>query len=63
MAILGIIGVLIIAFIILGLAGWGVQALVFAASFLGKGITGCIGCFLRFFWYILLAAVFFALLS
>ena len=53
MAILGIIGLLVIAFIILGLIGWGVQALGFVASFLGEGITGCIGCF----WIILVAFV------
>ena len=44
-------------FIILGLIGWGVQALGFIVSFLGEGITGCIGCFCKFFWIILVAFV------
>ena len=38
-AILGFIGILVLGFIILGLIGWGVQALGFFASFLGEGIT------------------------
>ena len=50
-AILGFIGILVLGFIILGLIGWGVQALGFFASFLGEGITGCIGCFFKFFWF------------
>lgn len=62
MAILGFIGVLVIAFVILGLIGWGVQALGFVASFLGEGITGCIGCFCKFFWGILVAFIFLALI-
>lgn len=57
MAILGIIGILVIVFVILGLIGWGVQALGFIVSFLGEGITGCIGCFCKFFWIILVAFV------
>ena len=52
-AILGFIGILVLGFIILGLIGWGVQALGFFASFLGEGITGCIGCFCKFFWFIM----------
>lgn len=40
MAILGFIGILVIAFVILGLIGWGVQALGFIVSFLGEGIKG-----------------------
>ena len=44
-AILGFIGILVLGFVILGLIGWGVQALGLFASFLGEGITGCIGCF------------------
>lgn len=62
MAILRFIGVLVIAFVILGLIGWGVQALGFVASFLGEGITGCIGCFCKFFWVILVAFIFLALI-
>ena len=62
MAILGFIGVLVIAFVILGLIGWGVQALGFIASFLGEDITGCIGCFCKFFWVILVAFIFLALI-
>ena len=62
MAILGFIGVLVIAFVILGLIGWGVQALGFIASFLGEGITVCIGCFCKFFLVILVAFIFLALI-
>ena len=57
MAILGFIGVLVIAFVILGLIGWGVQALGFIASLLGEGITGCIGCFCKFIWFFIVAFV------
>lgn len=57
MAILGFIGVLVIAFVILGLIGWGVQALGFVASFLGEGITGYIGCFCKFIWFFIVAFV------
>lgn len=62
-AILGFIGILVLGFIILGLIGWGVQALGFFASFLGEGITGCIGCFCKFFWsfivvFVLLCLIF-----
>lgn len=57
MAILGFIGVLVIAFVILGLIGWGVQALGFIASFLGEGITGCIRCFCKFFWFFIVVFV------
>lgn len=57
MAILGFIGVLVIAFVILGLIGWGVQALGFVAFFLGEGITGCIGCFCKFIWFFIVAFV------
>lgn len=57
MAILGFIGVLVIAFVILGLIGWDVQALGFVASFLGEGITGCIGCFCKFIWFFIVAFV------
>lgn len=57
MAILGFIGVLVIAFVILDLIGWGVQALGFVASFLGEGITGCIGCFCKFIWFFIVAFV------
>lgn len=35
-AILGFIGILVLGFVILGLIGWGVQALGLFASFLGK---------------------------
>lgn len=56
-AILGFIGILVIGFIILGLIGWGVQALGFFASFLGEGITGCIGCFSKFFWFFIVVFV------
>lgn len=57
MAILGFIGILVIAFVILGLIGWGVQALGFVASFLGEGITGCIGCFCKFICFFIVAFV------
>lgn len=57
MAILGFIGVLVIAFVILGLIGWGVQALGFVASFLGEGTTGCIRCFCKFIWFFIVAFV------
>lgn len=56
-AILGFIGILVLGFIILGLIGWGVQALGFFASFLGEGITGCIGCFCKFIWFFIVAFV------
>ena len=62
LTILGIIGALAIVFVILGLIGWGVQALGFVASFLGEGITGCIGCFCKFFWVILVASICLALI-
>ena len=55
--ILGFIGILGLGFIILGLIGWGVQALGFFASFLGEGITGCIGCFCIFFWFFIVVFV------
>ena len=42
MAILGIIGILVIAFIILGLIGWGVQALGFIVSFRLTSKTLCL---------------------
>ena len=57
MAILGFIGVLVIAFVILGLIGWGVLALGFIASFLCEVITGCIGCFSKFFWLFIVVIV------
>ena len=57
LTILGIILILIIAFVALGLIGWGIQALGFIGSFLGEGITGCLGCFVRFFWFIFAAFV------
>lgn len=56
-AILGFIGILVLGFVILGLIGWGVQALGFIASFLGEGITGCIGCFCKFFWFFIVVFV------
>lgn len=62
LTILGIILILIIAFVALGLIGWGIQALGFIGSFLGEGITGCIGCFVKFFWYILVIFIFLCLI-
>ncbi len=62
-AILGFIGILFIGFVVLGLLGWGVQAIGFIAAFLGDGITGCIGCSAKFFWVILIAGIFIALIS
>lgn len=56
-AILGFIGILFFGFVILGLIGWGVQALGLFASFLGEGITGCIGCFCKFIWFFIVAFV------
>lgn len=62
LTILGIILILIIAFVALGLIGWGIQALGFIGSFLGEGITGCIECFVKFFWYILVIFIFLCLI-
>lgn len=55
--ILLIILVGIILFVVLGLLGWGIQLLGFIGSFFGSGITGCIGCFVKFFWFIFAAFV------
>lgn len=52
---------LIVAFVILGLLGWVVQAIGLIGSFLGEGIMGCLGCVGKFFWAILLILLFIAL--
>lgn len=62
LTIIAIIGIGILAFVVLGLLGWGIQALGFIGSFLGDGITGCIGCFAKFFWIILVAFIALALI-
>lgn len=56
-ALLLIILIGLLLFVVLGLLGWGIQALGFIGSFLGEGITGCIGCFVKFFWFIFAAFV------
>ena len=62
LTIITVLGIGILLFVILGLLGWGVQLLGVIGSFLGEGITGCIGCFARFFWVILLALIALALI-
>lgn len=62
LTIIAIIGIGILAFVVLGLLGWGIQALGFIGSFLGDGITGCIGCFAKFFWIILVTFIALALI-
>ena len=57
LTIIAIIVIGILAFVVLGLLGWGVQILGFIGSFLGEGITGCLGCFGKFFWAILVIAI------
>lgn len=52
----------ILAFVILGLLGWGIQLLGFVGDFLGEGITGCLGCFVKFFWLILVGIIFLGLI-
>lgn len=64
-AILIIISIIlfgILAFVVLGLLGWGIQLLGFIGNFLGEGITGCLGCFCKFFWVILVGIIFIGLL-
>lgn len=56
-ALLLIILIGLLLFVVLGLLGWGIQALGFIGSFLGERITGCIGCFVKFFWFIFAAFV------
>ena len=56
-AILGLISILVLGIENLSLIGWGVQALGLFASFLGEGITGCIGCFCKFIWFFIVAFV------
>lgn len=51
------------AFVLLGILGWGILLLGFLGGLLGEGITGCIGCFIKFFWVILLIAIFIALIQ
>ena len=55
--ILLVIFVAIVAFVVLGLLGWGIQLLGVAGSFLGQGITGCFGCIGRFIWVIIVIVV------
>lgn len=52
---------LIVAFVVLGLLGWVVQAIGLIGSFFGEGITGCFGCVGKFFWAIIVILVFLAL--
>lgn len=63
MTILLIILIGIGIFVLLGILGWGIQLLGFLGGLLGEGITGCIGCFIKFFWVILLIAIFIALIQ
>ena len=62
-AVLLIILIGILLFVVLGLLGWGIQALGFIGSFLGEGITGCFGCFGRFIWFIIAAIIIFILVG
>lgn len=62
MGILELTGILVVTFVILGLLGWGIQALGLIASFLGNGITGCIGCVAKFFWVIIVIFIALALI-
>lgn len=62
LTIIAIIGIGILAFVILGLLGWGIQALGFVGSFLGEGITGCLGCIGKFIWVILVIFIALALI-
>lgn len=57
MTILLVIFVAIIAFVVLGLLGWGIQFLGAVGNFLGSGITGCFGCIGRFIWVIIVIIV------
>lgn len=64
-AILIIISIIlfgILAFVVLGLLGWGIQLLGFIGNFLGEGITGCLGCICKFFWVILVGIILIGLL-
>lgn len=51
MAVIGIIILLIIAFIVLGLLGWGLKAIGVIFDFLWEGCTTSIGCI---FWVIII---------
>lgn len=62
MIILYIILGIIVLFVILGLLGWGVQLIGWLFSFLGQGITGCIGCIGQFLWYIFAGLILLALI-
>ena len=53
---------LIVAFVVLGLLGWVVQAIGLIGSFFGEGITGCFGCVGKFIWVILVILIFIALI-
>lgn len=52
---------LIVAFVVLGLLGWVVQAIGLIGSFFGEGIMGCFGCVGKFIWVILIILIFIAL--
>lgn len=62
MTILLIILIGIGAFVLLGIIGWGIQLLGFLGELLGEGIVGCIGCFAKFFWVILVISISLALI-
>ncbi len=62
MTILLIILIGIGAFVLLGIIGWGIQLLGFLGELLGEGIVGCIGCFVKFFWIILVISISLALI-
>jgi hypothetical protein len=49
---LGIILIVIVAFVALGLLGWLVQALGLIISTLFGGIAGCFGCIIKYIWII-----------
>ena len=57
LTIITVIGIGLLLFVLLGLLGWGVRLIGCIGSFLGEGITGCIGCLGRFIWVIILIIV------
>lgn len=61
MGVVAFILIAIVAFVILGLLGWGVQLIAHLFGFLGQGIMGCMGCIGQFFWYIFVGLILLAL--
>lgn len=48
--ILTIIGIIVIgtlAFILIGILGWGINILGYIGGFLGAGVAGCVGCLIK----------------